>query len=132
MHRVLITEILIELTVAALVIMGAGTKFNAAFHMMQAGLFPGRQLPQTILPINDPASFARKAFTLLPLLTVFPGGVPHGPVKSTGFAMIVDFAKFAADHPGLHPDAGGGVLGGIRNFLIGFHFSKPCPINSGY
>jgi hypothetical protein len=34
MHRVLVTEILIELAVAALVVMGAGPKIKAPFHMM--------------------------------------------------------------------------------------------------
>jgi hypothetical protein len=37
-HRVLVAEILIELTVAALIVMGAGPKLNASFHVMQARL----------------------------------------------------------------------------------------------
>jgi hypothetical protein len=44
MHRVLITEVLIELAIAALIVMRAGPKFNAAFHVMQTGLLPGRKL----------------------------------------------------------------------------------------
>jgi hypothetical protein len=123
---------LIEFTVAALIIMGAGPKVDASFHMMQAGLLPGRQVSQSIFPIDDPAAFAFGNFTFLTQLVVFSGGAPQGPIKSAGLAVIIDSAKFAADHPGLHPDAGGAVLGGICNFSIGFHFSKPCPIHSGY
>jgi hypothetical protein len=131
-YRVLITEILIELTVAALIIMGAGTEFNALFHMVQTGLLPGRQIPQSIFPINDPAAFTVGNSTLLPQLAVFSGGAPQSPVKSAGFAMIIDFAIFAANNSGLHPDTWGAVFVGIRYVLIGFHFSKPCPIHSGY
>jgi hypothetical protein len=112
-HGILITEILIKLAIAALVIMGTGTKINAAFHMVQAGLFPGRQLPQTILPINDPAALAFRDFTLLPQLAVFSGSASHGPVESAGLAMIINGAEFPTDHPGLHPDAGGGSMAAI-------------------
>ena len=112
-HRVLITEILIELTITALVIMGTGTKINATFHMMQAGLLPGRQLSQTILPINDPTASALGDFTQLPGPAVFPGGAPQGPIKSTGLALIINITKFMADYPGLHPDAGGGRIAAI-------------------
>ena len=41
MHRVLVAEILIELALAALVVMGAGSKINAPFHVMQTGLPAG-------------------------------------------------------------------------------------------
>jgi hypothetical protein len=34
MHRVLVAEILIELAIAALVVMGAGSKLNASFHVV--------------------------------------------------------------------------------------------------
>ena len=44
MHRVLVAEILIELAVAALVVMGAGPKINAPFHVMQTRLLPGGKL----------------------------------------------------------------------------------------
>ena len=40
-NRVLVAEILIELTVAALIVMGAGSKLNAFFHVMQTRLLRG-------------------------------------------------------------------------------------------
>ena len=124
-HHVLITEILIEFTVAALIIMGAGTEIDASFHVMQAGLFPGRQIAQSIFPVYDLAAFTPGYVTLLVQPTVFSGRAPQGPVKSASLAMIINLAIFVAHNPGLHPDAGGAALGGILNFSIGFHFSKP-------
>jgi len=44
MHRVLVAEILVELAVAALVVMGAGPKINTLFHVMQTRLLPGGKL----------------------------------------------------------------------------------------
>jgi hypothetical protein len=97
--------------------------------MMQAGLLPGRQIAQSIFPINDPAAFTLGNSPLLSQHAVFSGSAPHRPVISTGLTMIIDFAILAANHPGLHPDAVGVILGGIRFNLIGFHFSKPCSID---
>ena len=79
MHRVLITEILVEFTVAALIIMGAGPEVNTSFHMMQAGLLPGRQVSQSIFPINDITTFARWDFTLLTQPAVFAGCAAPSP-----------------------------------------------------
>jgi hypothetical protein len=104
MNRVLVAEILIELTIAALIVVGAGPKINAPFHMMQTGLLPGRQFPQTVFPEIESAPLARRRFTLLPQPTVFTGHAPHGAVKPAGFAVIIHFTKLAADNPGLHPD----------------------------
>jgi hypothetical protein len=39
-NRVLIAEILIELAIAALIVVGAGSEIDALFHMMQAGTPP--------------------------------------------------------------------------------------------
>jgi hypothetical protein len=100
--------------------------------MMQAGLLPGRQLSQTIFPINDPAAFALGDFTRLPKPAVFSGGAPQGPIKSTGLALIINVTKFMVHHPGLHPDAGGAVFRSSINFSIGFHFPKPRPVYSRY
>jgi hypothetical protein len=111
--------------------MGAGPKVDASFHMMQAGLLPGRQFSQSIFPINDPAAFAFGNFTFLTQLVVFSGGAPHGPIKSAGLAVIIDFAQFAAGHPGLHPDAGMAVFRCVFYFSMGFHIPKPCPNKFG-
>jgi hypothetical protein len=113
MHRILVAEILIEFAIAALVVMGAGSKINAPFHVVQTGLLPGRQLAQAIFPENDPAPPAGRSLTLLQMLLVFTRHAPQGPVKPTGLAMIVGLAIFAPNHPGLLPDAGmlsGGIF----------------------
>jgi len=110
MHRVLITEVLIEVTIAALVVMGARPELNAAFQVMQTGLLPGRQFPETLLPEYDSAAFAGRLPALLPDFPVFACGAPQGPVKLTRFTMIIDIASSAPHNPGLLPDAGALIL----------------------
>ena len=49
----LIKEILIKFAIGAVVFIGAGPVFDAPFHVMQAGTFPGRTFLQFVLPGND-------------------------------------------------------------------------------
>jgi hypothetical protein len=53
MNGVLIAEILIEFTISALIVVGAGSKFDATLHVMDTGLLPGRQLSKAILPVDN-------------------------------------------------------------------------------
>ena len=109
MYRVLVAEILIELAIAALVVMGTGPKIYAPFHVMQTRTLCGRKLSQAIFPEKNFPAPARRDFALLPQLPVFSGHASQGPVKSTAFTVIIDFTRLAADNTGLHPDAGRAV-----------------------
>jgi len=73
MNGILITEILIEFTIAALIAMGAGAKTNAAFQVVQAGSLPLRKLTESIFPENDLPALAWRYLALLFELAVHAG-----------------------------------------------------------
>jgi hypothetical protein len=121
MHGVLVAEILIEFTIPALIIMGAGSKINPSLHVVHTGLFPGWQLSQTVFPEYNFTSAARRRLTQLPRTPVFARSTLQGPIESAGFAMIVCSTIPAPNHPGLLPEAGG-VRFGIHMFrAFGIH-----------
>jgi hypothetical protein len=86
--------------------------------MVQAGLFPGRQLAQFVLPEGNPAAFAFRDLTFFIELLVFRGNPPHGSVISTRGTLILKPAELFRDHARLHPDAGIVVLWVFRFQLV--------------
>jgi hypothetical protein len=94
MHGKLVIEKLIELTVDAAVIIGAGSKFDATLHGVQTGLFPGRQIPEPVLPGYDAPSGPPGRDSAFPQHSVFFGNPLQCFVVAAGRALIVMSAVF--------------------------------------
>jgi hypothetical protein len=59
----------------------------------------------------------------MPELPVTTGHAPQCPVELAGFTMIINFTILTPDHPGLLPNAGGTIFGGLLFCLRGYHFA---------
>jgi hypothetical protein len=121
----LITEILIEFAIRAMIVMGAGAKINVTDHMMQAWLFPGGQLTQFVLPENNSAALAPGNPAFFFELLVFRGNTPHGAIIRTDRTLVINPARLLGNHTRLHPDTGGGVHGLFIFYLRGNHHFSP-------
>jgi hypothetical protein len=93
--------------------------------MMQARLFPGRQLTQFVLPENNPAALAPGNPAFFFELPVFRGDSPHGAIIGTGRTLVINPAKLFGNHARLHPDAGGGIQGLFIFYSRGNHHISP-------
>jgi hypothetical protein len=106
-HGKLIIEILIEFAIGALIVMGAGAKFNVADHVMQTGLFPGRVFAQFVLPEDNSAALAFWDPAVFANLLIFRSRATQGPVVGADRAPVFQPTKLVRYDTRLHPDTGG-------------------------
>jgi len=105
-HGELIVEILIEVALAAEIVIGAGAEGDSVFQVVQAWPFPRRQQFELFLPGHDGPTAAARRLSLQPPCLVIAGDPAQGAVEMAFGALVAHRAEFVLHDTGLHPYAG--------------------------
>jgi len=122
MYSILVVKILIKLTFAAVVILGAGLKSDSTLHVMNTWPYCRGQIFQSIFPEYDLSLFSFRGPALLSDLLVFLGHAPNCSIKLAGYAVKIAFAKLASNHSCLHPEASIFRICDLIFHAVCFHF----------